>query len=133
MNADDAAAFRTLVLLCLLYDERVDSVVSYELQVFDHAHAVFCAIAFVQLFQSSAGLYAFKTELRFALFDRLTVFDPASNARKRLICIVATAARAFIFFSQISHADAAVHAAGCDQLFVEFSVHSSSNRIMSII
>jgi hypothetical protein len=133
VNADDAATFRAFVFGFLLRDEGVDPVVLYELQIFDHAHAVFCAIAFVQLFQSSAGLLAFKTELGFALIYRLAVFDPALNASKRLIYICCSAAGASIFVSQISHANLAVHAAGCDQLYVEFSVHSSSNRIMSII
>jgi hypothetical protein len=116
VNADDAAALWTFVFLGLLAQELVDPVVLYKLQVLDHAHVVFCAIAFVQLFQSGTVLYAFKTELGFALIYRLAVFDTASNARRQLICIVATAAGAFIFFSQISHANPAVHAAGCDQL-----------------
>jgi hypothetical protein len=123
MNANDAAAFRTLVLLCLLYDERVDSIVLYERQVLDHAHTVFCAIALIQLFQSRAGLFAFKTKHEFALIYRLTVFNPASNARRQLLCIVATAAGTFIFVSQISHANTAVHPAWGDQLCVECSLH----------
>ena len=134
VNADDAATFRTFVFSFLLRDEGVDSVVSDELKIVEHAHVVFCAIPLVQLFQSSTGiLSAFKTELRFALFYQLAVFNPASNAIKRLICIVTMAAGAFSLLSEVAFANPAVHPAWGDQLFVKCSVHSSSNRVMSII
>jgi hypothetical protein len=123
VNADDAAAFRAFVLLCLLYDECVDSVVSDELKVLDHAHTVFCAIALIQLFQARAGLFAFKTKLRFTLFYQLTVFDPASNAIKRLICIASITTGTFFLLSEVTFANPAVHAAGGNQLCIYCSLH----------
>jgi hypothetical protein len=55
VNADDAATFRAFVFSFLLRDEGVDSVVPYELQVLDHAHAVSRAVPSVELLQPIAG------------------------------------------------------------------------------
>jgi hypothetical protein len=123
VNADDAAAFRTLVLLRLLYDERVDSVVLYERKILQHAHVVFCAIALIELFQSSAGLFAFKAKFYFTFLNVFAVFDFTSNNANCFIGICRPAAVTFIFLSQISHANPAVHPAWCDQLCVERSLH----------
>jgi hypothetical protein len=114
VNADCAAAVRAFIFSFLLCDECIDPVVLYELQIFEHAHAVFCAVSLVQLFQPGAAFFTFKTEFRLAICYRLTVFNTASKARRHLVCIVTAAAGAFIFLSQICHANPAVHAAWRD-------------------
>ena len=134
VNADDAATFWTFVFGFLLRDECVDPVVLYELQVFDHTHAIFCSVSFIQMIQSiTRRVLTLKTESCPFLLENFAVFDFTSNNGNFFIGICCPATWAFIFFSQISHANAAVHAAGCDQLCIEFSIHGSSNRIISII
>jgi hypothetical protein len=114
--ADYAAALWTFVFSFLLCDEGVDPVVLYEFQVLEHAHVIFRAIAFVQLFQSSAAFFAIEAKRRFARCYRLTVFNPASKARRHLVRIVPAAAGTLVLLSQICHANPTVHAAGRDQL-----------------
>ena len=129
----DAAALGAFVFLGLPAQELIHAIVPDELQVLDHAHVIFGAIALVQMFQSSTMFFALEAELRFALIYRLTVFNAASKAGRHLLCIVSAAAWASIFVSQISHANSAVHSARCDQLCSEFSIHNPSRRVMSRI
>ena len=131
--AEYAAACRAFVFLGLPAQEFIHAVISNELKIFYHAHVIFCAIALVQLFQSGAVFFAFKTKLYFTFLNSFAVFDFTSNTANDFIGICCSATGTFIFFSQISHADAAVHAAGCDQLCFKFAIHNSSPRVMSII
>jgi hypothetical protein len=45
----------------------------------------------------------------------LTILDPALNAIARFTGVDLSAAGTFVFFSQISQANAAVHSAGSDE------------------
>jgi len=86
------------------------------LQILDHAHAVFGSISFIQMLQTSTWKsIALKAKPWFGILHEFTIFDFASNARDTFISVSSSAARAFIFFSQITHANATVHSAGSDE------------------
>ena len=68
------------------------------------------------MFQIIAGkISAFKTKRCFAAAKYFTVLDFTSYTGNRFIGVLSPAADAFIFFSQIRHANAAVHSAGSDK------------------
>jgi hypothetical protein len=68
------------------------------------------------MFQICAGkIVASKTKLGFALLNNLAVRDLASHNGDGLIGICCPATGAFIYFSQVSHANATVHATGSDK------------------
>jgi len=65
------------------------------------------------MFQIIAGeISAFKTKLRFAFLKYCAGLDFTSNTGDRFIGVHSSTTGTFIFFSQISHANAAVHSAG---------------------
>jgi hypothetical protein len=65
------------------------------------------------MFQIIAGkISAFKTKLRFAFLKNFAILDFTSHTGNRFIGVRCSAAGTFIFFSQISHTNAAVHSAG---------------------
>ena len=97
--AEYAAACRAFVFLGLPAQEFIHAVIPNELKILHHAHAVFCAIAFVQLFQSSAGLFAFKTIRYFAFLNSFAVFNFTSDNADGFIGICPPAAGALILFS----------------------------------
>jgi hypothetical protein len=116
MYTDRTPAGRTLVLLGLPAQELVDAVVSDELEVIDHAHLVFGSVSFVQVFQTTTGrIVTSKTELCFTFLNNFAVFDFASNNGNCFIGICCPATGASVSFSQISHANPAVHSAWCNQ------------------
>jgi hypothetical protein len=83
------------------------------IKIFDHAHIVFGVVSCIQMFQIVAGeISAFKTNLCIVFSEHFAGLDFTSNTGDRFISIRSSAAGAFIFFSQISHANAAVHSAG---------------------
>jgi hypothetical protein len=82
-------------------------------KIFDHAHIVFGPVSFVQMFQIIAReISAFKTKLCTAFLENFAGLDFTSHAGDRFIGVRCSAAGTFIFLSQISHANAAVHSAG---------------------
>jgi hypothetical protein len=84
-------------------------------QIFDHAHAVVGPVSFIQMFQGIAGnLVAFKTVFCITFTEKYTGFYFTSDPRHGLFGIISSAPGAFVLFPQISHANSAVHSAGCD-------------------
>jgi hypothetical protein len=83
------------------------------LKIFNHAHIVFGAVSFIQMFQPITGkISAFKTKLCSAISKIFTILDFTSNPGDWFIGVHYSATGTFIFFSQISHTNAAVHSAG---------------------
>jgi hypothetical protein len=84
--------------------------------MFDHAHVVSSPVSFIQMLQIFAGkIVTSKTILCFALLDNFAVYDFTSHYGNGFIGICGPATGALIFFSQISHANATVHATGSDK------------------
>ena len=68
------------------------------------------------MLQTATGkLLTLKAESRFYVLERLTIFDFASNAVVGFTNVRSSTAKTFLFVSQISHANAAVHSAGGDK------------------
>jgi hypothetical protein len=117
MDANDRAAFRTLPSVFLAPDESFKPKLSQALKILNHAHAVFGAVAFVQLPQSSAGeLVALKTELLFSSPHIFAMPNSAYDTNLRLFGVIAIAARAALLLSEVADTKAAVHSARRDHL-----------------
>jgi hypothetical protein len=68
------------------------------------------------MLQSLAGMiFAFITIYCFAGLESCAVFNFASGNSNGFVIIKFSATRAFIFFSQVSQANAAIHATGSDK------------------
>jgi hypothetical protein len=100
--------------LALPDDEFADAVVPDIDQILDFAHAVFFAIAFVQVLELRAGkILATEAELAFALRA-----NPHETSRANLRAILSgneLAAGARVFAPQMRFANPAIHAAGSDE------------------
>ena len=116
MHADRSAAARAGPSR-FLFLKKISKAGTFNIpKIFDHAHGVFGPVSFIKMFQLIAGEgRAFKTKLRRAFPENFAVFDPAAGAGRRFAGVGPPAARTLIFFSQISHAHAAIHAAGRDK------------------
>ena len=112
MNADRRAAFGTSPFCFFGFKKFPDAGFLDVFQVFDHAHTVARAIAFVYVPNFVARkLRALKAVRRVGFLKKRAVFHPASYARLVFTGIVAPAAGASVFLPQIGHAEGAVHAA----------------------
>jgi len=97
-------------------DEFSDPVFFDISEIFDHAHVVFGAVSFIQISKSFTGeIVTSKTIFGFAASNDFAVHDPASDNGNGFVGLFYSASGAPVFFSQISHAYAAVHAAGRDK------------------
>lgn len=132
VNTDCPSASGTLVL-CLLFPEEDLHTVSPDIvQVLDHAHIVFSSVSFIQMFQIVAGrIVTSKTKLYFTLLNNFTVFDFTSNNGNGFIGICCPATRAFISFSQIGHANAAVHSTRRDESLIHDVYHAAALLALS--
>ena len=85
----------------------------YGLEVVEHAHAILCSIAFIQMVQPCAWK-AVTTEavFDFSGYHRLTVLNAAQSAGLRFETVVTPAAGACVLVTNISVTKAAVHSAG---------------------
>jgi hypothetical protein len=82
-------------------------------KIFNHAHIVFGSVSCIQMFQIIAGeISAFKTKRCSAVSKYFAGLDFTSHTGDWFIGVRSSAAGTFIFFSQISHTNAAVHSAG---------------------
>ena len=112
MDADDATAFRARPSFSLTNDKRIKPNLSQTLKVFDHAHAVFRSVAFVQLPESRAGEFrALKTELLFSQRQLFAVSDPTHDAMLWFVSVIAVAAGATLLLSEMADTEPAVHPA----------------------
>jgi hypothetical protein len=92
------------------FHERTDTEFPDRSEVVEHAHVVFCAIAFVELLQPPARETA--AVMAVSVLHVLAGRNCAGNVAQSVRCI---AAPAMVFLPEIGHADGAVHAAGCDE------------------
>ncbi len=115
MNTNSAAAMRARPSHFFICHEFSYAIFLNVYKIFDHAHVVFGPVSFIQMFQIAAGkIVTSKTKLS-AFLNDLAFFDFASNDANGFIGICCPATWTFIFFSQIGHANATVHAAGSDK------------------
>ncbi len=100
VNADDLAALGTGPLFRLHSKEMLQAVSPDILKVVDHAHAILCPVALIQVFQPGAG-EAITTEAVWGLGVgySLAILDLAGHAGFWFIDITAPAARARLFIS----------------------------------
>ena len=115
MDTNQVTALRTIPPGIFNLHELIQPRFFYSIKIFDHAHGVFRAISFIEALQLIAGEgRAFKTKLCRDLSGNFAVLYLTARAGVRFAGGASPAAGAIIIFSQISHANAAVHPAGRD-------------------
>jgi hypothetical protein len=116
VNTDRAAAVRAGPSDLFISYELPNPKLANVLQIFEHAHVVAGPVSLVQLLHARTGkLLTLKTKSWFCILDVFTIFDPALDAIGGLVNVRASAAGTFVFFSQISQANTAVHSTGGDE------------------
>jgi len=68
-------------------------------QIFDHTHAVFDSVAFIELLEPGAGIDWTKIAEFFVFGQLITVFNSAPDATGRFVFIAAATARTNSFFT----------------------------------
>jgi len=117
MGTNGASALRTTPSHFFILDEFSYAPSFNVLKVFNHAHVVVGPISGIQMPQIIAGKFsAFKTKRCFSFFKNFAVFDFASDPGSWFIGVCPPAAGAFIFLTQVSYANATVHATWCDRV-----------------
>jgi hypothetical protein len=120
VDANNATALGTLPAFLLFHDKGVKAKIAYSLQIANHTHAVFCAIALVQLAQPGTGKSAaFVAKTAVACCNLVAVFDSACHTVFRFSRVVTITAQAAVFLTQICVTDPAVHAAGRNQQWLK--------------
>jgi len=113
MYANRAAAFRASPFCFFVLKKLACSNPSYVFKILDHAHPVFGPVSFIQMLQTPTGkLFTLETKSCLGLWQELTCFDFAFQARNRFINVLSSTTRTLFSFSQIRHAKAAIHPAG---------------------
>ena len=116
MDTNNGAAMSACPSLFFVFYKFPDSFVSYCSKIFNHAHAVSHAIAFVELSHARARInIAGKTVFAFCFAVLKTVYHFALDTIPRLMRIVSPASIAIILISEIPAAQRAIHAAGSDK------------------
>jgi hypothetical protein len=98
------------------------------LQIFDLAHGVFGAIAFVQLLQTRARKsVTFETKTGLAFFESVAMFNAAVDAMRRFIFVVRIAAGTGFVLSQVRATNPAVDTARGDKRRVDnqYAIHGN--------
>ena len=120
MDAHGTVTFRAGPTLLLARDELPDTMISYALEVLDHAHVVVLSVARIELYQSPAGvLRTLKAVGRFLLLSDSTLFDDARRAVVRLARTLGQTPVAPVLLPKEADTDPAVHPTGCDELGVD--------------
>jgi hypothetical protein len=111
-----AAAFWARPARAFLRDKCGHSHRSDRFKILDHAHAVFCPIAFVNMLDARAWeLGAFHTQPGLRFLEIFTISNAAGNTMGGcLFGIIPVASRAWFVLSQIGAAHPAIHATGSD-------------------
>jgi hypothetical protein len=116
MNADEPAAPGTGPPFLFVPREMPYAELLYVHEIVDHAHAILCSIALVQVVQLVAGeAVTAEAVPEPALHYLLTVLDPARGAGFWFDAVVVSAAGAWVRLSCIGVAEATVHSTGSDQ------------------
>jgi hypothetical protein len=117
MHTNELSAFGTCPSVCFLLNELSDADLLYALKIIDHAHTIVFPVTCVEVAQLVAGVFiAIEAKLQMMCYEDFARFYPAKYSGLRLPTIIAPAPRARILFPDIGAADAAVHAAGGDQV-----------------
>ena len=115
VNADQMAAAGAFPAGLFPFCEFSNACIPDVFEVFDHAHAIFGSVAFIQLFESGAGIgWAGETEPS-ASRELFAVLDSTSDAACGLVFVTPPASGASVLFPYIGITDTAVHTAGSDQ------------------
>lgn len=104
-----------------------------EVQVFQHAHMVFCLVPFIQLFQPSAWiLVTVGAKPGTGLSEQFTICNDAPNTVYRLAWARFPAPVAAVFIPQIGVAYSAIHTAGRyqDRLYHIIEVYSMCSCLL---
>ena len=118
--ADHAIASRTFIFLRLLAQKLVDTVISYELEVIDHAHVISGTIPLVERLQILAreiGAFIAETNLIVNQQVAMLFYEGAlliARQTSRAVYDLAPFLFQIIGISKITAAEAAVHAARSD-------------------
>jgi hypothetical protein len=116
VNANGAAAFRASPSDLFVGNKLSNSKPANVLQILEHAHLISGSVSFIQMLQTSAWKsVTLKAKSRFDILKGFTVFDLASNAIDRFTNVSSSTAGTFVLFSQVRHANAAVHPAGSNE------------------
>ena len=116
VNTDRPAAFRASPSDFFVFYKPSNPQSLNVSQVFDHAHGIFRPVSFIQMFQTCTWkALALEAISWFNVLKVFTIFDFASNARDGFINVSSSTTGTCILFSQISHANAAVHPARSDE------------------
>jgi hypothetical protein len=116
MNTNRASTLGTSPFYVFILQKFSNTEIPNISKVFDHAHIVFGSISFIQMFQVLAReIITSKTILCFTFLKNSAIFDFTSSNGNGFIGICCPATGAFIFLSQISHANATVHATGSNK------------------
>jgi hypothetical protein len=116
MDTKSGAATGTNPFGPLASDETSDSEKAYRLEVFNHAHPVFCPVTPVQVRQPLTGkVRAITAVPRAASFPALTVLHPTPDAGLGFGAVITPATGAGIPEFPVRLAQPAVHPAGSDE------------------
>ena len=112
MNANGAAASGARPSPVFIPQKSSDAEIPDVYKIIDHAHGVFRAVSFVEMFQHVTGkILALETILLPASLQGFAGLDLAPDTRDGFPGVGSQATDTLVLFSQICHADAAVHPA----------------------
>jgi hypothetical protein len=116
MNTNYFAARGTCPLVLFLFDEMSYADLLYVLKIINHAHSVVISVSYVEAVQQVAWAFPASGAVpQIASLEHITLFYPAQGSGLWLQTVIAPAPRARVLFPDKGAAEAAVHAAGCDQ------------------
>lgn len=116
MNTNGTATLGTRPSQLFLLRECTYAVRPYVFKVLEHAHVVFGAVPFVQMFQGLTGkTVTFKAVLCAFSSKRSAILDLAPDNSDGFVSVSSPAPGTSVLFSQVRHANATVHAAGGDK------------------
>ena len=102
----------TVPFLFFAFKKRLHSIFFDIVEIFNHTHAVICAVSFVQVPEPAALFATLVAKPGGAQPKRPAVFDAAFSAMMRHCAIVSVTAAAFLFIPLARHTQRAVHTAG---------------------
>jgi hypothetical protein len=135
MDTHCITALRTCPPLLFMSNKFPNSEVSNKLKIFDHTHAIFCPVTLVQIPQPAAGKAGTLKTVFIRFSGLFACFYAANNAMPRLQCVAGIpAARAPIFYTEMSYTQGAVHPAWSNHsdlyrpdFITQFGFHTSAS------
>jgi hypothetical protein len=112
----ESTAFWTYPSLALRFDEWFNADVVNPLEVQKHAHPILRAVPDVEALEARTWEFpAFAAETGYARPERFTLANRAGKDGLGLVVVFLPAAKTPFLASEVAHAQAAVHAARCNQ------------------